>query len=219
MLTMNNVSTDRVAIIDNCLPEPSLMNRAAEFLRRDQLVVAPTETCYGLLARADSEAAVLRMASAKRRSTKVPTSIFVRGVQIISEEIVLNRTASLLIENFLPGPLTLIGRARRQWPSGISQDGTLGIRCSSSAVIIGILELTDFPLTATSANISGEGEGEEIDQIVRSFGEVVSFYLDAGRIANPASTIVDCRDEELKLLREGAISSDQIAAVCREADK
>jgi tRNA A37 threonylcarbamoyladenosine synthetase subunit TsaC/SUA5/YrdC len=74
------------------------------------------------------------------------------------------------------------------------------------------MERVDYPVTATSANISGEEENETIEQIADTFGEEIDLYLDAGPLSEMPSTVVDCSSEQPVVLREGAIDPDDILA-------
>jgi L-threonylcarbamoyladenylate synthase len=75
-----------------------------------------------------------------------------------------------------------------------------------------ITERIDFPVTATSANLSGTPELISIDEISRAFGRTVDLYLDGGRLTGSPSTVVDCTVDPPKILRQGAIEEKTILA-------
>lgn len=191
-------------------PNPEVVRRVITVLESGGLVVAPTETRYGLLARADSRMPAERLAHAKRRAATRPVSVFVGSVELIMHFAVLDPVSLRLARIFLPGPLTLVLPAIGQWHQMIVPAGKIGIRVSSSPVIQGIMEQVDFPVTATSANISGDEENEEIDQIVEAFGSDVDMYIDGGRLDGPPSSVVDCTVKPPRILREGAIDPEAI---------
>ena len=72
------------------------------------------------------------------------------------------------------------------------------------------LAMTGLPLTATSANISGQPEAEFVDEICDTFGDKIDLYLDGGGLNSLSSTVIECYGNEYKILREGAISAETI---------
>lgn len=191
-------------------PEIDLLREAARILSSGGLVVAPTETRYGLLARGESAEALARLFEAKGRPESMPTSLFVRNRSEIERFGEVTRLASRVIESFLPGPLTLVIRAKGVWEPQIVVNERIGLRWSSSSIIAGLLNETEFPITATSANISGRADAETIAEIASAFGEKVNLYLDAGPLNGITSTVVDCTGEVPAILREGAISRERL---------
>ena len=202
--------------VDAGSPDQTVIDRVATLLRQGGLVVAPTETRYGLLARADNDRTLGRLYQAKRRSLDVPTALFLEDYESVSEYGETNKTTDRLASAFLPGPLTLVLRAVAGSCQSVVVDGKVGIRVSSSHVISSLLEQVDFPLTATSANISGEKENQTAIEIAAVFGESVDLYLDAGPLAGPASTVIDCSQGTAQVLREGAVSVRRIRQVLGE---
>lgn len=198
------------------VPESSVVSRAAECLTAGGLIVAPTETRYGLLARADVPAAAERLCRLKGRSHKAPLSVFLHSVSAIEAVAELTKGGVILARRFLPGPVTLVLPSRANLPSPVVIDGSIGIRVSSSPVIRSLTGHVDAPLTATSANPSGAPEAETIEEIVSSFGVSVDLYLDGGVLDGPVSTVVDCRDESIRILREGAVAAGDIHAALKE---
>ena len=199
--------------IDIHRPDLTVIGRVAGLLLRGGLVAAPTETRYGILARADSEAVLGKLYRAKRRLAVSPTALFVRDYASFRALGETNLITDRLIDAFLPGPLTLVTRAIAQLPDAVAPGGKVGLRISSSPVIASILAAVDFPLTATSANISGQAESETITEIIASFGESVDLYLDGGPLTGLVSTVVDCTGITARVLRAGAIPEESIRRV------
>jgi tRNA A37 threonylcarbamoyladenosine synthetase subunit TsaC/SUA5/YrdC len=83
-------------------------------------------------------------------------------------------------------------------------------------VISRILEVTDFPITATSANLSSGRELDTAQQIAVALGDAVELYLDAGELKGVTSTVVDCSGESLRILRAGAIPASEIAECLKD---
>ncbi len=181
-------------------------------------MVAPTETRYGLLARADRQAPLERVYRVKKRSLNQATAILVRSREELAILGVLTPAARRLSTAFLPGPLTLVLTARQDWPPPRVVDGKIGLRLSSSPVIEGLLSRLDFPLTATSANISGQADPDGVEEIVSQFGDLVDLYLDAGPLTGLTSTVVDCSVDPAEILREGAVARKDIESLLSRID-
>jgi len=193
-------------------PDPTLVERAIAVLTSGGLVVAPSETQYGLLARADQDAALERAVGAKQRGAEKPMAVFAASVELIMHYASLNPPAQRLARLFLPGPLTLVLPVLGSWHTAIVPEGKIGIRVSSCPFIQATMERVDFPVTATSANIAGDQESSDVVPIARLLGDQVDLFLDGGPLPGPPSTVVDCCESEVKILREGAIDSEAIKA-------
>ncbi len=191
-------------------PDPSVVSRTVEVLLADGVVVAPTETQYGLLARADREDAVTRVYRLKGRPRSRAMAIFLRTLEAASSWAEVTPLAYKLAERFWPGPLTLILAkcADRHCPAAIG--ATVGIRVSSAPLVAELTRRVDFPITATSANVSGAGELSSIGEIRSVFGSGTDLYLDGGTVSGAPSTVVDCRGHLPLILREGALSAGSI---------
>jgi L-threonylcarbamoyladenylate synthase len=191
---------------------PEAIREAALALRNNELVVAPTDTRYGLLARADNVEALDLLRRVKMRGEHHAVAVFARSRAEIEQWGEVNERTARLIETFLPGPLTLVLKAKVDWPSPAVVNGRLGIRWSSSPLIQKLLAEIDTPITATSANLSGRAENERVQEIREDFGDAVAVYLDAGVLKGAISTVVDCTRDKLVVLRGGAIAAEDIDA-------
>jgi len=195
----------RVLFLSSPNPDADLAEQVAEILTRGDLVAAPTETRYGLLARADRSECLERLVIAKRRPANMATAVFARDRKEIFSLGTSTKTAEILVDKFLPGPLTLVLRNRVNLPAPVVVNERIGVRWSSDDFIRRLTSLVSFPITATSANISGqEGEGDP-EQIARRLGEHLSAIVNAGRLSGPPSTVIDCSEEVPVILRSGAI--------------
>jgi tRNA threonylcarbamoyl adenosine modification protein (Sua5/YciO/YrdC/YwlC family) len=194
------------------LPESSTdtLIRVVQVLESGGLVVAPTETRYGLLTRADSDTAVTRLFEVKGRTRQTPTAMFVRGIDEMSRYGLVTLSARRLARRFLPGPLTLVVQAVIVWGPPRVVENKIGFRWSSSPLIAALLEKMPGPLTATSANRSGQPDLESVEEIAAVFGDEIDLYIDGGTLAGPTSTVVECIGESVRVLREGAIPATEI---------
>ncbi len=197
--------------IDPHAPRGDIITKAAAMLRDDGLIVAPTETRYGLLARHDRRPALEKLINIKGRKANIPVALFVPSFDDISMLGELSRLAEEIAHSFLPGPLTLVLKAKKDFGPPLVVDGKIGIRYSSSEVIMALLKASEFYATATSANLSGQEQPATIDEIAAMLGENVSLYLNGGLLAGDVSTVVDCSGAMPQVLREGAIPKSEIA--------
>ncbi|MDH3889964.1 MAG: L-threonylcarbamoyladenylate synthase [candidate division Zixibacteria bacterium] len=213
----SRMSEQRICPVDAGLLQPTMLARAAEVLANRGLVVAPTETRYGLLARADDTAALDRLYQVKGRLSGTPVAVFLDGVAALAKHAVMTASSDVLARRFLPGPLTLVLKASPdlEWP--VVSDGWIGLRVSSSTVVQGLVEFAQFPLSATSANRSGRPEAETIEDVIDVFGDEVALYLDAGRLDGAVSTVVRCDGDQVAILREGAIAQADVMAALETA--
>ena len=206
----------QVVRIDCENPQDRLIDQAAALFLRGELVVAPTETRYGLLARADDTESLQKLYRSKGRERADAIAVFVDSIEALDAYGVMTPSARRLARQFMPGPLTLVLAAADETTLPVVSDGRVGLRVSSSPVVRAILEKVRKPLTATSANLTGHVEAETVDQVVEAFGSDVALYLDAGHLVGPVSTVVLCQGERTELLREGAFSAAGIASVLEE---
>ena len=190
-------------------PEQSIISRAGEMLNRGGLVAAPTETRYGLLARIDNSPAVEKLFEIKGRNIDKPSAIFVKDISQLKQLALVSPVSQKLADSFLPGPLTLVLRSQRDFGAFFTQNQMTGFRISSSPVIAAILAKTG-PLSATSANLSGQKEPELISEVYVQLGDKIDLYIDAGRLNNPPSTVVQVINDRVKILREGSLSSQAV---------
>lgn len=178
------------------------MEMAREVLRKGGVVVYPTDTLYGLGANIFQEEAVKRVYSIKKRSKKKPLSICLSRVEDLESVAYLEGDALLLAQDLLPGPYTLILKKRDQVPDLLTAGSDkIGIRIPDSPVC---QELAlEFPITTTSANLSGEESPLRVEKLIDLFQEEVDLYLDGGDGNRSPSTVLDLTQSPPIILREG----------------
>lgn len=193
---------------------------AATALREGRLVVAPTETVYGLFADATSTQAVLGVFAAKGRRPDQPLSVAVPDIDMARLLCVQwSNISERLAQAFWPGPLTLVLPLKEATDASAfavseavrGEETTLGIRVPAHPVTIALLRCAGLPLVATSANESGKPAPATCAEAVAQVGEFCAFALDAGPAEiGAASTVVSVSAEGVKVLRGGALSEDVI---------
>ena len=200
--------------IDPLDPAPEVLTRVASALRQGRVVAYPTETLYGLGVDPFREEALERLYVLKGRPTGMPVSILVRDVAML-EEVAhdLPGPAMRLVEAFLPGPLTLVLRARPRLPERLTcGTGKIGIRISAHPFMKHLFSRYAAPITTTSANPTGRPDARDAKEILAYFPEGIDCILDGGPVPGIlGSTVVDGTGEEPVILREGAITEDEIA--------
>jgi len=191
--------------------------RAAELLRAGALVAVPTETVYGLAARADSEAAVAEIFRAKGRPDFNPLIVHVASLPIARELARFDARAEALAARYWPGPLTLVLHARESAvvPAVTAGLPTIALRMPDHPAARCLLETVALPLAAPSANRSGAISPTAPEHVARSLGSRVAAILDGGRcLRGVESTIVALREDGgWQLLRPGPIPEEELTAL------
>lgn len=186
---------------------------AAELLESGGIIVAPTETRYGLLCRADQKAVLDRLYQLKNRPLSMPCSVFIKSREHLAGWGVINSRTEKIADAFWPGPVTLVLEAKADFPAPVISDGKIGIRFSTDPFIVALMEQVSFPVSATSANLSGTGDATTIDALAEVFDDKVDMYCDDGVRNGATSTVIDMTFEPPKLLRAGAVEFDKILKV------
>ena len=185
---------------------------AASVLNNGGIIIYPTETLYGLGALAVDEESVNNIFSIKGRIHGNPIPILVRDKEMLSEYVVVTDEANRLIEKFLPGPLTLVLKEKKNLPHFISAGtGNIAIRISRHAFVRRLFDFLSKPITSTSANISGRENLLSFDEIYETFKSKVELIVDSGNIPrSKGSTVIDLTVKPALLIREGDISGDEL---------
>jgi L-threonylcarbamoyladenylate synthase len=195
--------------------------RAAEILRGGGLVALPTETVYGLAARADSEAAIAAIYRAKGRPDFNPLIVHVADLAQAEHLAVLDGRARLLADRFWPGPLTMVLPLRDGVPVAPAVTAglpTIALRMPAHGLMQAVLRANGLPLAAPSANRSGSVSPTVPDHVLASFGEDAPPVLDGGECERGLeSTIVALRPDGWQLLRPGPIAESAVAAILGDA--
>lgn len=197
-------------------PDAAGIAAAVAAIRAGGTVAVPTETVYGLAARADSDAAVAGIYRAKGRPDFNPLIVHVPDLAAAAALATIDARAERLAAAFWPGPLTMVLPRRADAPlAGAVSAGlpTVAIRCPAHPVMQALLRACGLPLAAPSANRSGGVSPTSADHVMASLGERAGHILDGGQTEQGIeSTIVGLREDgSWSLLRPGPISAEQIA--------
>ncbi len=190
-------------------------SHAVEALGRGDVIVFPTETFYGLGADALNPAAVDKILFLKGRNPDNPIPLIVAD-QAMLEKVVREfpPLAQRLADRFWPGPLTLVLPAKEGLSAPLlNRDGGVGVRISSHPLARRLSRELGRPITATSANLSGQAPARTIAEALTYFSGRLTVYLDGGVLAGKkGSTVVEVREGGIRIAREGEIGAAEIEA-------
>lgn len=192
------------------------MEAAATRLREGELVAFPTETVYGLGARADRSDAVLRIYAAKGRPLENPSIVHVRDLERALAMVLPDARFAAVGARFWPGPLTLIARPRAGVvaPEVMAGGTTVAIRVPRHPGAQRLLAAVDLPIAAPSANRSNAISPTTAAHVEKSLGDRVALILDGGPTGfGIESTIVDLTSAVPRVLRRGSISIEALGEV------
>lgn len=194
-----------------------VVHRAVQALAEGKLVGFPTETVYGVAARALDETAVARLSEIKSREPGHPLTLAIRSAEEARDYAPdMSTLARRLARRCWPGPLTLVlddshpESLVKQLPASVqeavSPAGTVGLRVPGHQVVLDVLQMVAGPLALSSANRKGEPEATNAEQVIEQFGDDVQLLLDDGpsRFGQPSS-VVRVRGDEFEILRAGVV--------------
>jgi L-threonylcarbamoyladenylate synthase len=203
----------RRVFVDPEAPQRDAILEAAKWIRLGRVVAIPTDTLYGLAVNPFDAAAVARLFEAKGRPAgRALPLIAADRDQIITQLGRLSPDSERLADQFWPGPLTILMRAPHAIvPAVTAGSGKVGVRVPAHDVARAICRAAGFPLTATSANVSGQPETADPGEVEHALGDVIDLLVDTGRTpGHVPSTIVDASEGAPQLLRAGAIPWERI---------
>ena len=188
-----------------------------DILSKNKVLAFPTETVYGLGGNAFSKEVVDRIYLIKQRPRNKPFPLLISMKWLKMLCIWNDPRIDDLIENFWPGPLTLILKINPDLPKHLkNKSGALAVRHSSSTVVQHLIELGECPLIGTSANKSGFPACKSANEVTSHLKDADDIVFDGyNRAENLASTIVLCLTEPFKILRQGAISLKELNHICK----
>lgn len=199
--------------------DPAVLDQAVSVLLQGGLVIFPTETTYGAGVMATDQKAVDKLLAYKRRREGKPLSIAVPNQAMAEQYVELTETARRLYQRFLPGPVTVVSRSLGRVAEGVASEfGTLGVRIPDYPLILELLRQLDQPITATSANASGERRPYQVSDILDHLSEtqkgLIDLIIDAGKLPpNPPSTVIDTTLSTPVTLRQGELQPTETSAL------
>ena len=193
-------------------PTQENLLRAAELIKRGELVAFPTETVYGLGADGLNVEACRKIFSAKGRPSDKPLSLHVANLEMVERVAKISAAAEKLFAAFCPGALTIILPKNKIVPDFVTGGrSSVGIRFPANDVALSLIKFAGVPIAAPSANLSGKTPPKTAQEVFENLSGRVEIILDGGQCAfGISSTIIDLTTAEPKILRHGAIPAEKI---------
>lgn len=192
------------------------LKECSNIIKSGGIVVFPTETVYGIGTNAFIEESIKKIYEIKKRPLEKICSILIANKKdIIKYANICNDVEKKIINNFMPGPITIILQKKEGVLEHVTGNKeTIGIRIPQNEIILDILKEVNIPILAPSANISGETSGTNINEIMEKFKDKVDIYINGGKCKfEESSTIVQVINNEPVILREGKIKLEDIKKV------
>ena len=189
---------------------------ARKVLLQGGVIAFPTDTFYGLGVDPFNKDAVDRIFEIKGREKKKPLLLLIslrEQLETLVKEI--SPAHSILMQEFWPGPLTLLFEPRSAIPKNVTE-GKIGIRLPGNTMTRDLISAFGQPITAPSANLAGEAPPTTAKQVDQSIGKYLDLIIDGGMCpGGEPSTLVDCTEPPVKLIRPGAIPFNDIETALR----
>ncbi len=194
-----------------------VLAKTVDVIKRQGVVLCPTDTVYGLIADANSDIAIKKIFKIKKRNLKKPLPVFVKNLKMAKSLAILNLKQEKILKKIWPGKVTVILRAiNKKIPKGIlSEKYQIGLRVPDYQFLNILLKKIDCPLAQTSANISGRKASTKISEVLEQFiGQKYQpdLILDSGDLENSlSSSVIDLIS--FKILRQGEFSQNKIQKI------
>lgn len=191
------------------------VDRTVFILQQGGVVVFPTDTLYGLGANALNTYAVQKVFSIKNRPLSKPLPVIARNMRWMEELVSIKPSQKVFLEKVWPGKITVVLPKKDIVPDAVTAGSkTVGVRIPDHPFVDAVLDKLGYPITATSANPSGEESTGDIDQVIKSFSEQrirPDLIVDVGVLPqSEPSTILDLTTDQPKILRIGAAKPEQV---------
>ena len=192
------------------------INELSEILKNDGVISVPTDTVYGVCARMNSKKAHDNLMQVKKRPIEKTLPIMCADKEQIKSIAIVDEKAEKIIQEFMPGPITLILNKKDDIPTYVNNGRkTIAVRMASSKVLKELIQKTGCPLFMSSANQSGEPTCANLDEIEKSC-PTLNGMMEGNVSFNISSTIVDCTLDNIRILRNGPISIEQIETALKK---
>ena len=190
------------------------LNLAASLLRQGGVISFPTETVMGLAVIYDNYDAYIRLNRVKGRPEDKPYTLMLGEVKDIKKYALVDDKAKRIIDAFLPGPLTLLLKAKENVPTWVTHNTSIiGVRVPNYPLVNELINKVNKPLLVPSANPSNRPPALTVNQVSIYFNDTLDYIIDNDSIGETPSTIVDLTKNEIKILREGKINKETILKV------
>ena len=201
---------------------PKNLNKAKKLLRKNNIIVVPTETVYGLAGNAYSNSSIKKIYKLKKRPKINPLIIHYSNIESLKKDAHIDEKFIKLYKKFSPGPLTYILRKRKNSkisPLANANLKTIAVRFPKNKIIRTLLKKLKFPLAIPSANISSAISPVSCNDVLDEFGKKIKFVLDGGSAKIGLESTVINLYGKTQILRPGLITKNQISQVLNKKIK
>ena len=201
--------------LDNENQIEKISKTASGILKSGGVVIYPTDTLYGIGANAFDDDVVAKIYKIKKQDRNKPISVIVKDLKMARKIACIDLRVEKILSNIWTGPITVVLRKKDIISDILTGNSeTVALRIPDNKFISALMKKIDFPITATSANVSGEINLLKSKEIIDKFKKTKfapDLFIDAGDIKNPtASTIIDLTTGIPKILRVGIVGRDKI---------
>ena len=180
-------------------------------LKNHGVIAFPTETVMGLGVFYDDEIAFDKLNRIKGRPSNKPYTLMLSNIKNIEDFAYLNDLAKRIIDSFMPGPITILLKAKPNVPDWVDlKTGIIGVRVPNYELTLNVLKAAGKPLLVPSANKSGEVPTLNSKEVNNVLGEELDYIINGEAGREKPSTIIDLTNEEIRIVREGPITKQEI---------
>ena len=203
---------------DNLRKSASVIEQATEILWAGGVIIAPTDTVYGILADATKKEAVEKIYQIKKRSWRKPLPVFCSDLKMVKKVAEVNARQEKILARIWPGTITVVLPNKRKLPAIVTNNlSTIAVRIPNYKLINYLLEIYSRPIIGTSANISGQLASTKIKEVIEQFNqpqEAPDLLLDAGNLKNNSpSTVIDLVHQRSRFLRVGPVKKEDLEKI------
>ena len=184
---------------------------AKQALENHQVIAFPTETVFGLGVYYDDEEAYHLLNQIKRRREDKPYTLMLSDIKDINKYAYVEENVLKALSKFIPGPITLLLRCKDNVPGYVTHNtGVIGVRVPENKEALDLLKYLEKPLLVPSANRADQTPAMNDEEVKNIFNEEVKVIIPGQSVGGLPSTIIDLTGEEIKLIRQGPISLEDI---------
>lgn len=186
---------------------------AVTAIKNGGLAIIPTDTSYAVICDAFNASAITKLRMAKKQVSDLALPVSAASIETIRGVANFSVAANDLACAFWPGSLTILTVAQESLSWNLGQPGTaLAVRVPNHEVALAVLREIG-PTVMTGAQLVGEAAIQNVEQAQGALGELVDVYIDDGQLTGEISTVIDATTDQIRMIRQGALTLAQIRAV------
>ena len=179
------------------------INEAEKAIQNGKIVIYPTDTVWGMGCDPFNQKAVDELFRIKGKKTD-GLSIILNNIKLIYDYCEMNKMAKKIVDEFLPGPITLVLKSKKDFAKGVTKNGNIAIRIPLNNTALDLA--ANQPIVTTSVNLHGEKIARNLNEAKKIFGSNCH-YLDGEKPKGIESTIIDLTENKPEITRIGALYS------------